>query len=253
MNEPVNQHIIQQSPMHIFSNRPSTWQDLQNFVGKLFSEIGYAVEVSKVISLVRGNKEIDVFVQDTKSEYGTTFLIECKHWSKPVNQETVHAFHTIMNDAGANFGFIVSKNGFQSGSYEAVEKTNINLVTLEELEERFYGKWQVGMAKKLMPLADRLFPYWDTVGGKQPKGGGISWDTHQLLNRANHPFVRLGPGDVQSFREREYPQILPVLDDKFAITDYVTLNNDRDYFDFIENNAEKSLRQYQLLYREIIG
>ena len=89
--------------MHIFSNRPSTWQDLQNFVGKLFSEIGYAVEVSKVISLVRGNKEIDVFVQDTKSEYGTTFLIECKHWSKPVNQETVHAFHTIMNDAGANF------------------------------------------------------------------------------------------------------------------------------------------------------
>lgn len=237
--------------MHVFNTRPSTWHDLQNFVGQLFTEIGYTVEISTVISLVRGNKEIDVFVQDHESEYGTTFLIECKFWNKPVNQETVHAFHTVINDAGANFGFIVSKKGFQSGSYEAAQKTNIKLVTLEELEDRFYKKWQVGMAKKFMPLADLLFPYWDMVGGKQPQGGGISWDTLQLLNRAYNPYIRLSPGDVGNFREREYPQILPVLDDSFAIIDYITLNNDRDYFGFLESNATKSMRHYQLLYREI--
>jgi hypothetical protein len=215
--------------MHIFNSSPSTWQELQNMVGQLFTEVGYTVEVSTVINLVRGQKEIDVYVHDHTSEYGTTFLIECKFWN----------------------GFIVSKNGFQKGSYEAAEKTNIKLVSLEELEERFLKKWQVGMARKYMPLADRLFPYWEMYGGKQPQKGKLDWDTHQLLNRAYQPYIHLGPGDQDNFRERIYPDTLPVLDDSFQITGQITLNNDRNYFDFIAANAEKSLRHYQLLYHEI--
>ncbi|MDR6943659.1 hypothetical protein [Mucilaginibacter pocheonensis] len=107
------------------------------------------------------------------------------------------------------------------------------------------------MARKFMPVADRLFPYWEMIGGKQPKNGKLDWDTHLLLNRAYNPFIRLGPGDESNFRKRNYPEILPVLDDSFLITGYITLNNDRDYFDFIADNAEKSLRHYQLMYHEI--
>jgi hypothetical protein len=237
--------------MQIFNSKPSTWQDLQDMVGQLFTEIGYTVEVSTVIDLVRGQKEIDVFVRDHTSEYGTTFLVECKFWNKPVNQETIHSFRSVINDAGANFGFIVSKNGFQKGSYEAAEKTNIKLVSLEELEEKYYKKWQVGMARKYMPLADSLFPYWDMVGGKHPKNGKLDWDTHQLLNRAYYPLVHLSPADQDNFSERRYPETLPVLDDSFQITGYLTLNNDRDYFDFIADNADKCFKHYRLMYHEI--
>ena len=237
--------------MQIFNTRPSTWQELQDMVGQLFTEVGYTVEVSTVIDLVRGKKEIDVYVHDHTSEYGTTFLIECKFWNKPVNQETIHSFRSVINDAGANFGFIVSKNGFQKGSYEAAEKTIVKLVSLEELEERFYKKWQIGMARKYMPVADRLFPYWEMMGGKHPQNGKLDWDTHLLMNRAYYPFVHLSPGDQDNFRERSYPEILPVLDDNFQITGHITLNNDRDYFDFIADNTVKSLRHYQLMYHEI--
>ncbi|MDR6943658.1 restriction endonuclease [Mucilaginibacter pocheonensis] len=78
--------------MQIFNSKPSTWQDLQDMVGQLFTEVGYTVKVSTVIDLVRGQKEIDVYVHDHTSEYGTTFLIECKFWNKPVNQETIISF-----------------------------------------------------------------------------------------------------------------------------------------------------------------
>lgn len=237
--------------MKIFKDHPVTWQDLQDYVGQLFTEIGYDVVVSKVIPLVRGQKEIDVFVYDQHSEYGTTFLIECKNWNKPVNQETVHAFRSVIVDAGANFGFIVSKSGFQSGSYEAAEQTNIKLVSLEELEERFYKKWQTGMTKRYMPFADRLFPYWDFAGGKSPVGGPISWNTKMLLNEAYAPFIHLGPGDIENFRPRSYPQKVPILDDSFQIIGQTTLLSDRDYFDFIETYKDVALRHYMMLYREI--
>jgi hypothetical protein len=41
----------------IFNRTPGTWQELQNYVDQLFSEIGYKVEVTKTVDLVRGKKE----------------------------------------------------------------------------------------------------------------------------------------------------------------------------------------------------
>jgi hypothetical protein len=53
----------------IFNTEPTTWKELQNYVGQLFRECGFATEISKVVQLVRGAKEIDVHTQDTASEY----------------------------------------------------------------------------------------------------------------------------------------------------------------------------------------
>lgn len=235
----------------LFNERPGTWQELQEFVGKLFREIGYQVEVSKVVELVRGQKEIDVFVQDNTSGHAITFLIECKNWNKPVDQETVHGFRTIVADFGANFGFIVSKSGFQAGSYNAAKNTHITLVSLEELESRYYEKWQSGMVARYLPFTDALFPYWDPTGGKMPGDGKpISWDMQQRLSEAYDPIVRLGKGDLHGAMKRDYPYQVPVLDDSFKIVGEQKIRNDRDYFDFIETNYQKALRHFKLLYRE---
>jgi hypothetical protein len=53
----------------IFDNEPNNWKDLQNFVGQMFNECGFETEISKVVELVRGKKEIDVYTQDNSSEY----------------------------------------------------------------------------------------------------------------------------------------------------------------------------------------
>lgn len=114
----------------IFNSEPKNWKELQKYVGKMFEECCFETEISKVVDLARGKKEIDVYTKDTTSEYQPTILVECKFWNKPVYQEIIHSFRTVVNDFGANLGFIVSKNGFQDGCYEAAEKSNVRLVSL---------------------------------------------------------------------------------------------------------------------------
>jgi hypothetical protein len=157
-----------------------------------------------------------------------------------------------VSDFGANLGFIVSKNGFQAGSYKAVEKTNVRLVSLKELEKEYYTKWKQAMATKYVHFADKLFPYWDPSGGKMPSDGGkISWETQQLVYDAYQPLCSLGPMDfmLDGFM-REYPIKVPVLNDKLEVIGETKIFNDREYFDFVEKNKEKALRHFKILYRE---
>lgn len=236
----------------IFKSEPQNWKELQNYVGQMFEECGFETEISKVVDLIRGKKEIDVYTKDTSSEYHPIILVECKFWNKAVNQETIHSFRTVVTDFGANFGFIVSKCGFQAGCYEAVEKTNVRLVSLKELEKEYYTKWKQAMAKKYVFFADRLFSYWDPAGGKMPPDGGkIDWETQQLLYAAYSPVCGLGPGDfmLHGFR-RQYPIKVPVLNDALEVTGEIDISNDREYFDFVEENKEKALKHFKILYRE---
>jgi len=237
----------------IFNSEPQNWKELQNYVGQMFEECGFETEISKVVNLIRGKKEIDVYTIDSTSEYQPTILIECKFWNKPVNQETIHSFRTVVADFGANLGFIVSKNGFQSGCYEAVKKTNVRLVSLKELEKEYYQKWKQAMAKTYTPYADKLFPYWDPSGGKMPLDGGkIDWNMQQLVHEAYRPVCSLGPTDFMMYGfKRQFPMKLPILNDELAVIGKINILNDRDYFDFVENSKEKALRHFKILYREL--
>jgi hypothetical protein len=235
----------------IFDTEPQNWTELQDYVGQMFNECGFETEVSKVVELVRGKKEIDVYTQDTRSEYKPIILVECKFWNKPISQETIHSFRTVVADFGANIGFIVSKNGFQKGSYEAAKKTNIKLVSLKELETEYYSKWKQAMVEKYMPYADRLFPYWD-YPGKMPKNGiTINFDVQQLISAAFMPVRRIGPMDqMRAGFKRNYPMTLPILDDEFNKIGEKEIQTDRQYFDFVEENKDRAFEQFKKLYGE---
>lgn len=127
--------------MLVLSSEISDWKDLQNRVASFFKEMGYHTETPKVVSLVRGAKEVDVYVRDDKASVNQVTLVECKLWSTNVPQDTVHSFQTVMEGCGANTGFIVSRTGFQTGAVEAATKTNIHLVTWEDLQHRFGKQW----------------------------------------------------------------------------------------------------------------
>jgi len=236
----------------IFNNEPQNWKELQDFVGKLFSECGFKTEVSKTVELVRGNKEIDVYAEDIQDNNTFKILVECKFWNKSVSQETIHSFRTIMEDFGANLGFIVSKEGFQSGAYEAVQNTNLNLVSLDDLEEKYYLRWKDKMFEKLLPFSDVLFPYWDFPGKPIIDSGTISLEKKNLIHNAYRPICSLGPLDkMKGGFKRDYPIIVPTINDSLEITGEEKINNDREYFDFVIKNKDNALKHFRILYREI--
>ena len=236
----------------IFDTEPINWKELQCFVGQMFEECGFETEVSKVVDLVRGKKEIDVYTQDINSEYKPIILVECKFWNTPISQETIHSFRTVVSDFGANMGFIVSKKGFQSGSYEAAKNTNIRLVSLQDLESKYYDKWKQGMVKKYMMYADRLFPYWDYTGKMPLDGKPIDFEIQQLIYSAYKPICSLTPGDEMpnSFK-RQYPMKIPTINDNFEIIGEDNILTDRQYFNFLEKNKDLAYKHFQILYREI--
>jgi hypothetical protein len=237
----------------IFDREPTDWADLQSLVAQLFRELGCDVAVGQHVDLVRGKKEIDVLVNDPGTTPASQYLCECKFWGKPIPQEVIHSFRTIVADYGAHRGFVISRVGFQSGAREAVQKTNVDLLTFGELQTIFLDRWRVSMGKRFMPFADRLFPYWDYPG----KASKIKWtrwhvEKQRLITEAYRPFVKLGPALewFQGFRW-DLPMTLPRLDEQRNQVGEVVLNTERQVYDFIDAKKDVALRDFQVIYGEI--
>ncbi len=138
----------------ITENTPSNWKELQDWCAQLLRECGFQVKTEVSVDLVRGQAEIDVFATERIEERTYTSLIECKNWQSKVPQHVVHSFRTVVGDLGANTGYIVSKAGFQSGAYEAAEKSNIKLLDWSEFQGEFERQW---LSKYLRPEVDKRF------------------------------------------------------------------------------------------------
>jgi hypothetical protein len=240
--------------MKIFDDEPAEWADLQDRVAQLFLELGCDVTVGERIKLVRGEKEIDVSVRDPQTTPRSVYLCECKFWSRPVPQEVVHSFRTVLSDFGAHRGFIISRAGFQAGAKEAVKNTNLDLLTFEELQLVFFDRWRVAMGKRYLPYADRLFPYWD-YPGKMPR---IKWqkehiDRQQLLIEAYRPLLRIGPLFEMDGSVWNLPMQLPAIDESGNENGTIILSTYRQVYDFIDRYKDSALKEFQMLYGEVEG
>lgn len=120
---------------------PKNWRQLQNWVADIFSECGFRVHVEKSTTLARGRAAIDVSAVETVKNRDYKVLVECKNWTAKVPQNVVHGFRTVVTDAGANIGYVVSKRGFQSGANSAANFTNVKLVTVEQFQLEFVDQW----------------------------------------------------------------------------------------------------------------
>jgi hypothetical protein len=111
-----------------------TWCDFQEQIKDYFISIGADAETNKRLLGVRTSHDVDVFVQIKFLGEDLVWLVESKHWNSPVTKLHVLALRTIVDDTGADRGFIVSTAGFQKGAHEAAEKTNVKLKTFDELK-----------------------------------------------------------------------------------------------------------------------
>jgi restriction system protein len=140
--------------------QPENWQDLQNGVCKIFTEIGLEAETGKTVATPRGNIELDVFAIDVKSVDKIKYIIECKNWNKTIPQSVIHAFTTVMHEVGANIGFVISKRGMQSGAKSYTKNTNIHALTYEEFQQRYVDIWHENyFVPQLGNAADSLSEY----------------------------------------------------------------------------------------------
>lgn len=241
---------------NIFKNEPDNWKDLQIKVAQLLSDIGFESEIEKDIETVRGKVNIDVFSVNNSEKPTTVILAECKNWNKNVPKSVVHSFRTVINDYGANFGFIISKVGFQKGAYEAIINSNIQLFSWFEFQEYFKEKWLETMLKTV----DRIGkPLWYFTGGLgrfykselEKLSESKKKKFHELIDKYDE-FVHYSSKDFYINHlsgEIEYlDQAIEGIKDRMPIE----INSYSDYFYFIKEYCEEGLRLIDELFGQKI-
>ena len=110
------------------------WKQYQKEAATFFEKLGFTAVIEERVEGTRGIHDIDVFV--TGSVYGIAFrwVIECKAWKNNIPKEKVMALISIVQDIGADRGFLLSEKGFQSGAVRAINNTNITLTSIDDLE-----------------------------------------------------------------------------------------------------------------------
>jgi hypothetical protein len=124
--------------MHLMMVKRQT--KLRKFIGQIALN-RWPKKLDHYISTPRGSVEVDVYAIDENSVDEIKYIVECKNWASAIPQSVVHSFTTVMNETGANIGFIVSKAGLQEGAVKYTESTNITGLTYLELQQRYFKVW----------------------------------------------------------------------------------------------------------------
>jgi hypothetical protein len=153
-----------------FDRDPANWQALEEMIHQAFTEMGYVSKRAHKLETVRGTVEIDVHAVKASTPIPTTVLCECKYWDKPVPQNVIHAFRSVCSDAGAHFGLIISRKGFQSGAEKSRAGTNVHLMDFADFQTTFFDEWRSGAFMMLARMRDQLLPIFRAASGFEEYG-----------------------------------------------------------------------------------
>lgn len=154
--------------MTLTNKQPQDWKDLQNKVSDILEQCGFRVETEKTTNTARGKVELDVYAEETIKGRKYSIVCECKYWKSNIPQNIIHGFRTIINDLGCNIGYVITTSDFQSGSINASEYTNVELLTWESFQTLFFESWyesyfSLQIAERLDPLltySEPILPKW---------------------------------------------------------------------------------------------
>lgn len=176
----------------IESSDPETWRGLEKAVFRILSESGLEAETPKPIKTVRGTVEIDVFATDKTQKLPIIYLCECKHWKTTVPQTVVHSLQTVVSNYGANFGLIISSNGFQSGAYEAAQHSNVLLLTWIEFQELFEERWFLELATLIRESVYPLIEYTEEVNSRVfRKADALTPEAQEMFGKLRYEYANL--------------------------------------------------------------
>lgn len=231
--------------LRINNNEPKNWKELQSFVAEILNECGYITEIEKTIQTLRGKVEIDVYAED-KNSVGIVILCECKFWKNNIPQAVVHSLRSIVNDSGASNGIIISKKGFQTGAIEAINNSNLTLVTWSEFQNLFLSKWISRVIERNHKIGRELLPF--------TTGLGFFNDVYESLdenkkNSFNKVILDYSKFEIYSqkdlyfdLNENKISELnIDEIIDEIKLKLPVEINCYKDYFNFIYNYCNEAL------------
>ncbi|MFD3266073.1 restriction endonuclease [Phenylobacterium ferrooxidans] len=112
--------------------RPA-WRLYQDDTAGFFSSLGFSSETDVPVTGARGGNNIDVVVKGKAHGIDFLWVIECKHWKTNVTKEKAQALVTVVQNIGADRGYLLSETGFQSGALDVTRNTNVHLGSLAAL------------------------------------------------------------------------------------------------------------------------
>ncbi|WP_022883708.1 restriction endonuclease [Glaciibacter superstes] len=118
----------------------TAWREYQEQAATLFRELGFDVQTDLRISGARGSHDVDVFVSFERAGLVVNWIIECKHWKRPVDKSHVLTLRSIVEDAGADRGILLSESGAQRGALAVTHKSNVHVTSIIDLKEIASGE-----------------------------------------------------------------------------------------------------------------
>ena len=112
------------------------WRDYQERAAYYFRILGMDASVDEHVIGARGQHDVDVVVRTSQAGIGQTWIVECKCWQRAVSKVHVAALANIVQDIGADRGFLLSEAGFQEGAKKLASFSNITLTSFTELNNR---------------------------------------------------------------------------------------------------------------------
>lgn len=245
--------------MNIYGELPLDWKDLQIKVGEILSEIGYECEIEKNINTVREKVNVDVLAINSKETPRNSIICECKYWNNAVPKTIVHSFRTIVSDFGANFGIIISKKGFQSGSIQAVKNTNILLFNWIEFQEYFKIKWiknkQYSVSKITKPLYHYVSAgFYVFSKDKYNEMSDLELSTFNELNQKYFHFAFNSSNlDYKNPNNNEFDlRVFEMFIEQFEKEFNMKFSSYNEYYDFLINESIKGIKEFDLLFKQEI-
>ncbi|MCY3814371.1 MAG: restriction endonuclease [Gammaproteobacteria bacterium] len=138
------------------------WLEYQEEVAGLFRSLGLSAATNQSVAGVRTAHNVDVVVRSKHAGIDQLWLIECKRWNKPVSKDTVLTLRSIVNDAGADRGFMMAESGYQSGAIEAARLTNVTLTSIAALKVTLSEEIGMAMLRSMLERVDSCRDrYWE--------------------------------------------------------------------------------------------
>lgn len=172
------------------------WKTYQEDVARFFRELGLNASTDVTIDGVRTRHAIDVFVVGNFKGVTIKWAVECKFWQRHIPKLNVLAFRTIVDDVGADRGFMMSETGYQSGAREAAYLSNVHLSSLQDLRETCGHELGLMRLRKLFSRARKCHErYWKLdkyvriEHGLRPDVGGPGYSGTRVIEGAEDAII----------------------------------------------------------------
>lgn len=188
------------------------WYEFQELIAEHFRSLGAMAKTNVSLDGVRTQHDIDVLVVTKFLGADIKWVVEAKCWKSNVPKEKVLALRTVVDEVGADKGFLVSAKGFQTGAIEAALKTNIQLVTFDELRERTKNIIQSEMLQAYQVRADLLVKRYFSHSKPVRIKYGLRDDTFDYsLRFSGQLFIGMIFAAIERAKENRYPMCVKSL------------------------------------------